>query len=309
VLTFIDRTIKWPEAVPISDISAVTVARQLVQTWISRYGCPDVITTDRGTQFTSELFAQLTKMLGVHHITTTAYHPQANGMVERFHRTLKDALTAIANQQRNPTVWYEALPLLLLHLRNTPKEDTGCTPAELLYGQTLTLPGDLVGSADKSGQLDSNSSNMQFAVSNPAYSRLLRDFKLSMQQIPVATREAKDARYFPSTLEKATHVYLRIDTPRTTLEPKYTGPHLILERLNDHVYKVETPHGPDTVSTSRLKPVVSTVILQQRMNSAASTGDGADRELGLPSAHGCRTSPTIKRSSLPKKRVSWAPNS
>jgi transposase InsO family protein len=94
LLTVIDRTTHWLEATPLKSIEARTCADALVASWISRYGVPSHLTTDRGRQFTSELWTALCSRLGISHITTTVYHPQANGMVERAHRQLKDALRA-----------------------------------------------------------------------------------------------------------------------------------------------------------------------------------------------------------------------
>lgn len=75
-------------------MSAYTIAATLTTQWIFRFGVPDLVTTDQGRQFESELFTALTKNLGNQHLRTSPYHPQANGLVERFHRTLKTALTA-----------------------------------------------------------------------------------------------------------------------------------------------------------------------------------------------------------------------
>lgn len=76
----IDRFTRWIEFIPMPDISADTVAHTFVREWISRYGVPRYVTSDRGTQFTSELHQKLISLLGAKHITTTAYHPQANGV-------------------------------------------------------------------------------------------------------------------------------------------------------------------------------------------------------------------------------------
>jgi hypothetical protein len=83
------------QATLIGDIEWKTIARAFLDTWILRYGVPQRITTDRGWQFESTLFRELTALIGAKHLRATAYHPQANGMVERFHRQLKSFLKIV----------------------------------------------------------------------------------------------------------------------------------------------------------------------------------------------------------------------
>lgn len=90
-LTMIDRFTRWPEAVPIADITAETVADTFFATWVARFGTPSVITTDRGSQFDSQIFNALTKLIGSRRHRTTAYYLQSNGVIERWHRSLKAA--------------------------------------------------------------------------------------------------------------------------------------------------------------------------------------------------------------------------
>jgi Integrase core domain/RNase H-like domain found in reverse transcriptase len=110
VLTMIDRSTRWPEVVPLSSTSTAACVHALLHTWVSRFGMPAVLTSDRGPQFTSALWAGMCEALRITHRQTTAYHPEANGMVERLHRRLKDALRA----RRASTSWLEHLPWILL---------------------------------------------------------------------------------------------------------------------------------------------------------------------------------------------------
>lgn len=97
LLTCVDRFTRWTEAWPLNNISAHAVAVTLTSNWIARFGVPDVITTDQGRQFEAGIFSALTTIFGIKHIRTSPYHPQANGIVERFHRSLKTSFTAFKN--------------------------------------------------------------------------------------------------------------------------------------------------------------------------------------------------------------------
>jgi hypothetical protein len=137
LFTVVDRTTRWPEAVPLASTTAADCAAALLQGWIQRFGVPDTITSDRGPQFTSSLWAALCSLLSIKHTQTTAYHPQSNGLVERFHRRLKDALRARAAGAD----WYNHVPWVLLGMRTACSEDADFSPAEAVFGSQLILPG------------------------------------------------------------------------------------------------------------------------------------------------------------------------
>ena len=92
ILTIVDRFTRWPVAVPLEDISTKSVVDGFAYGWVQSFGVPATITTDRGAQFTSALFQQLKETWGIKTIATMAYHPEANGLVERLHRRLKEAI-------------------------------------------------------------------------------------------------------------------------------------------------------------------------------------------------------------------------
>lgn len=139
-VTIIDHFSSWPEAIPVADITAETVAQSIYSNWISRFGVPAKITTDQGRQFESQLFNELARLLGIKKLRTTVYHPQANGKIERWHRSLKNALKC--HLLSTTTSWVQALPRALLGLRNAVNNDIGHSPSQIVYGQSLRLPAD-----------------------------------------------------------------------------------------------------------------------------------------------------------------------
>ena len=120
--------------------TASACAHALLHHWVSRFGVPAVITSNRGPQFTSAVWAAMASTLNLRLSATTAFHPQSNRLVERFHRRLKDGLRArLAGPQ-----WINHLPWVLLGLRAAPAEASGITLASSVYGAELTLPGEFL---------------------------------------------------------------------------------------------------------------------------------------------------------------------
>ena len=236
LLTCVDRFTRWPEAIPLVDCTAETVAQAFVQVWISRFGTPSTVTTDRGRQFESRLWRALTQLLGTKHMHTTAYHPIANGLVERFHRQLKSALKA----HPQPDHWTDALPLVLLGIRTTLKEDIACTAAELVYGTSLRLPGEFFTASDD-------------CLADPAsYVTHLRSTMQTIRATPTR-KDPRPAGHVDKALTSSSHVFIRHDAVRKPLQQPYNGPYKVLSRSAKY-YTVDIQGRTDTVSIDRLKP-------------------------------------------------------
>lgn len=234
-VTMIDRFTKWPEAVPVREITAEVVAKALYENWIARFGCPLRISTDQGRQFESSLFNELMKKFGISRIRTTPYHPQANGKIERFHRTLKAALMA----RGVTTQWSDELSTVLLGLRTALREDNNFSPALLVYGSTLRIPSDFF--APSSSKIEDAEFVRRLTEAMTA---------LAPVQRPVT---ATSRPFVHRDLATCTHVFIRNDTVRAPLTPPYDGPFPVLQR-HDKYFKIQLPKRVTVVSLDRLKP-------------------------------------------------------
>lgn len=237
-VTMIDRRTRWPEIYPVQDMVAETVAKAVYNGWICRFGCPNKITTDQGRQFESELFRDLMKILGVQKTRTTSYHPQCNGKVERFHRSLK---TALISRLKDNVSWHAELPTVMLGLRAACQADNDfISAAEFTLGHCLRIPGEFC--KDNCDKID-----------NPqSYIIRLKDI---LSKIRPKSRYTSNSNsiFVHADLNTCSHVFLRIDAVRKPLTPPYSGPYKVLDR-NSKVFKISINNKICNVSIDRLKP-------------------------------------------------------
>ena len=173
------------------------------------------------------------RSLGCNHINTTAYHPASNGLVERFHRQLK-----AASRANGDSYWVEALPLILLGIRATVKEDLQCGPTELVFGAPLRLPGEMI-------------------VQNPSpipdmsgYATRLRSY---MQRLtPAPPRRVDQPHHVSPNLRNCPFVFIRVDKVRPPLQPPYDGSYRVLDG-QDKYFVIDINGFKEKVSIDRLR--------------------------------------------------------
>ena len=282
LLTIIDRRTRWPEAVPLTEMSADGCISALKLHWIARFGVPATITTDQGTQFTSSAWKSTMTALGIEHICTTPYHPQSNGMVERFHRRLKDALRA----RDSAVSWVHDLPMVMLALRTAPRDDNGISPAEMVYGSTLALPSAFIN------------------VREPPAADFLQRLRLAAASVPVVpTRSSavQKAVWIDKALQTCAHVWVRRDGHVKPLEALYDRPFLVLGR-SEKVFQLQMGTQMVSVSIDRLKPVHSDgeVTVQQ----PRCRGRPPKLPLAPPPKSAEQSPPTKKKPGRPPKSTS-----
>jgi hypothetical protein len=138
ILTFQDDLSKFVNAIPIPQQDAETVARELVLNIILKIGTPKQILTDQGTNFLSDLFKNVCKLLRIKKLQTAAFRPESNGGLERSHRVLAEYLRHYVNEGQ--TNWDQWVPYAMYVYNTTAHSATGYTPFELVYGFQSTLP-------------------------------------------------------------------------------------------------------------------------------------------------------------------------
>lgn len=233
-LTVVDRFTRWPEAIPLPDITAETVVKALYFNWIARFGTPVRVTSDQGKQFESSLFRSFTSILGIQIQRSSAYNPKCNGMVERLHRPLKQAIMCLSHLK-----WVDALSPVLMGLRSVYREDLKASAAELVYGETIRLPGDFY-------------DDSTLPPCTPAFIEKLHDI-IRETRPRAASRHGISKLYIPKDFKTCSHVFLRHDAVRRSLQPQYDGPFRVIKRLpKDFVILVNGTEK--TVSIDRLKP-------------------------------------------------------
>ena len=295
LLTMVDRFSRWPAAIPLKDINTETVINALAHGWIGAFGIPETITTDRGSQFTSAVWAQLLETWGIRHSMTTAYHPEANGLVERLHRRLKESLMAICGEDTH--LWFSKLPMALLSIRTTLKPDIEASPAELVYGEGLAVPGDLLpefpSNAGTNQQRQSTLANVRLEVER------LQPKQTSAHRIPNV--------HIPETLQNATHVMIRRGGVNPPLTQPYQGPFRIESRTQTGV-KVHIPgRGIEEIALARVKPAFA-----ESNDDDRNFDDLEDEAPPSPPPPGRRPGPRTRQpepsSRVTRQQVRQAPN-
>ncbi|XP_064399260.1 uncharacterized protein LOC135345747 [Halichondria panicea] len=235
ILVICDYATRYPEAIPLKSIDAPHIAEQLM-TLFSRVGIPEEILTDQGSNFTSTLLTEIYRMLHVHPIRTTPYHPQTDGLVERFNQTLKRMLRKATKDEGKD--WDKVIPYLLFAYREVPQSSTGFSPFELLYGRSVRGPLDIVREAWQTDKCDS--------VSIISYIMKMRDrLERATQVVKVNLDIAKQIQktwYDQNSRQREFHqgdqVLVLLPTSSNKLLAQWQGPYEVVKPIGKVDYLI-----------------------------------------------------------------------
>ena len=206
LLTCIDRFSCWPEAILITDAKAELVVHAVTDQWVAWFGTPAIITMNCGQQFKSSLFSSMLNFLGCSRVQNMAYHPATNGMVEHFHQQLKVFIMTHGQSQH----WVECLPLVLLGIRSTIKEDLCCCPVKLVFATMLRLPEELIASTSPDTTEDAAN-----------FVHCLKNFMWAIAPQPPWLQSREN--FIDKQLENCFHIFVRCNRVHKPLESPYEG--------------------------------------------------------------------------------------
>jgi len=149
ILSVMDRFSRYIKLFPISNVHAKTIAIILRQKYFLVYGVVDSILSDRGSQFTGSIFKILCDLLNINNIYSSSYHYQTNGMVERFHKYLKERLRLLAAQNNatygdNGEEWNTYIADIEFSWNSTKRRSTNYSPYEVVFGKTCDIMTDFI---------------------------------------------------------------------------------------------------------------------------------------------------------------------
>lgn len=241
LLTIMCTASRFPIAIPLKNITARNIVNHLLLTF-ANYGIPKILQSDQGTNFTSDLFKEVMKLLNINAVTSSPYHPESQGALERAHQTLKSMLKRYCFENDND--WDEGLPFLLFAFRECKHESLGFSPFQLLFGREvrgpLKITKDYLLSEDSS---ESPKVTVQTYINN-LRDKLKRVRELAQESFKKSQEVMKhnyDKKAKFREFQPGDQVLVFLPLSGSLLAPKFQGPYQVVKKLQCNNYLIATP--------------------------------------------------------------------
>ena len=255
VLVAMDYFTRWAEAYAIPNQEAETIAEKLVSQLFLRFSPPEQLHSDQGRQFEAKIMKEICAVLGINKTRTSPYHPQSDGLVERFNRTLLNMLATSCHE--HPSTWDTQLQKVCMAYNTSVHNTTGYTPFFLMFGRQARLPVDILYGSCPGNPVTPNQYATQLRCSlQEAYDRV----RNAMSTTHEVQKEYYDKRIHGKQFISGDLVWLHtkavpIGQSRKLFSP-WGGPHQVLDRLSDCTYRIRKLDGDrreQVVHFNRLK--------------------------------------------------------
>ena len=238
LLTIMDRFSRFPEAIPVRSIKAPNILKHLIH-FFSRFGLPKSIQSDQGSNFMSHCFKNQLHEWGIKHIVSSPYHAQSQGVLERFHQTLKSMMRKFCFNVSK--TWESDLPFLLFAIRSVPNESLGLSPFEVVFGHNVRGPLDVLRESWEEAEVVSESNILEWLSKSRGklYSawELVRENLLKAQK---KMKEVYDIKTKSRHFQKSDSVLVLLPLPGNPLHAKFMGPYTVEKKINDTNYVINT---------------------------------------------------------------------
>jgi len=237
LLTIMCSSTRYPEAIPLRKISSKAIIKELTK-FFCTYGLPRVIQSDQGSNFLSKAFQAAMRRMGVRHQVSSAYHPESQGALERFHQTLKNMVRIYCHETDDQ--WDEMVPLLLFAARECVQDTLGFSPFELVFGHEVRGPLKMLKERwlDDDNRSDILNHVMDFRLKLHRVCELARA-NLGEAQRRMKTRYDRDAQ--SRSFSPGERVLVFLPVPGQSLKARYFGPCTVEKKLSDLNYVIQTP--------------------------------------------------------------------
>ena len=238
LLTIMCTSTRFPEAIPLRNIKTKSIVKALIK-FFTFVGLPKSVQSDQGSNFMSGIFQQVMHELGIKQFRSSAYHPEGQGALERFHQTLKNMIRSYCFDTEKD--WDEGIHLLLFAVRESVQESLGFSPFELVFGHSVRGPLKLL--KEKFLSNDETPLNLLQYVSD-FRNRLSRACEVARSNLKTSQGKMK-ARYDNHVIDRkfkpGDKVLALLPIPGRPLQARYFGPYTIDKKTSDLNYIINTP--------------------------------------------------------------------
>ena len=251
-----DLFTRYSMAIPTPNLTAPTIAEAVVVNWVSLFGVPLEIHTDRAAYFEGSVFHDMCRLLGIHKTRTTAFRPQSDGFIERLNQTLNNMLNCVI--QDNPFSWDILVKMCVLAYNSSAQESVGESPAMLMFGRELRLPIDVISPAvgDTGKYRNSSDYAQQLKVRLEQVFESARHCmkKATLKQQRCYNNRLKQNVFVPGSLVYLFNV-VKGKSPKENYL-KWKGPYVVTKKYSEAVYQIRrnSKSKPLVVNHDKLKP-------------------------------------------------------
>ncbi|KAK7166228.1 hypothetical protein R3I93_006107 [Phoxinus phoxinus] len=239
LLTIMCVATRFPEAIPLRNITAKTVTKTLTK-FFTTFGLPRTVQTDQGSNFLSRVFRTSLKALGVSHVVSSAYHPESQGALERWHQTLKSALRKYCIETGNE--WDDGVPLVLFAVREARQDSLGFSPSELVFGHNVRGPLKML---KEEFLCDCSSAKINILdFISRTRERLHNACTVAKEALSLSQNKMKkhfDRKAVVRNFLPGDKVLVLFPIPGSSLSARFSGPYVIKSKLGETDYILHTP--------------------------------------------------------------------